>query len=64
MIDKEYLKTKRIKYSYSQNSLGKEIGVSGVAIGYIESGVRMPSIKSLINLCKVLDLDANKLLKL
>lgn len=64
MIDKEYLKTKRIKYGYSQNSLGKEIGVSEVAIGYIERGMRMPSIKSLISLCKILDLDANKLLKL
>lgn len=64
MIDNEYLKTKRIEHGYTKTSLSKEIGVGKTTMSYIERGMRMPSIKSLVNLCKVLDLDANKLLKL
>ena len=49
---------------YSQKELGKKIGVTESTISQWESGCKNPKVSTLIELCKLLDMDANILLNL
>ncbi len=55
MIFGERIKTKRLDKNYSQQELGKLIGVSKVSVCGYESGKRTPTLTVLLELIKALD---------
>ena len=63
-MNKKYLRECRISKKYSQKELGKKIGVTESTISQWESGCKNPKVSTLIELCKLLDMDANILLNL
>lgn len=63
-MNKSYLKESRINKKYSQKELGKRIGVTESIISQWEGGYKNPKVSTLIELCKLLDMDANILLNL
>ena len=63
-MNKKYLRESRIYRKYSQKELGKKIGVTESTISQWESGSKNPKVSTLIELCKLLDMDANILLNL
>ncbi|MGL4802017.1 MAG: helix-turn-helix domain-containing protein [Cetobacterium sp.] len=64
MINKEYLKEKRVAKGYTQIELAKEFGYGTIIANNWENGKRVPKTETIIKLCKLLDMDANKLLNL
>lgn len=57
------LKHARILKDYSKSEMAKLIGVSTPTYTAYENGTSEPKLKTLIEIIKVLDIDANYLLK-
>lgn len=64
MINREYLKRKRVENGYTQLELANELGFGRIIVGSWEQGTKTPKTETVIRLCKLLDMDANKLLNL
>ncbi|MDR1412960.1 MAG: helix-turn-helix domain-containing protein [Actinomycetes bacterium] len=47
----------------SQEALAQKVGLDRVSIGYIEQGVRAPSMKTLLNIAIALNVDVSSLLQ-
>ena len=63
-MNKKYLRECRISKKYSQKELGKKIGVTESIVSQWESGFKNPKVSTLIELCRLLNMDANILLNL
>ncbi len=59
-----YFIQSRNSKGYSKTMLAKELGVSTAIICHWEKGLKNPKVSVLIELCRILDMDANKLLNL
>ena len=60
----EYLKKCRKRKFKNQKLAAKSIGISPAMYQYIEQGRRLGTIETIVNMCKVLEMDANILLNL
>lgn len=60
----EYLTTSRESKGYNKTKISKELDVVRSTITLWEKGDRKPSIDNIVKLCKLLNMDANKLLEL
>ncbi len=60
----ERLKKLREDKAFTLQMLGKELGVSGVAIGRWERGARVPTIETLVMLAKYFGVSADYLVGL
>ncbi len=63
MINGELIKEKRIKKGFTQDELGKLVGVSKVTIHSYEKNKKTPSLKHLIMICKKLDIKLDDVIK-
>ena len=63
-MNRKYLKESRINKKYSQKELSKKIGVTESIVSQWENGSKNPKVSTLIELCLLLDMDANILLNL
>lgn len=52
----------RERHKLKKSDFAKKIGISPSAIGYIESGEKDPSIKTIQKICKEFNIDANWLI--
>ncbi len=62
MINGERLKKLRAEKRLTQDKLSNLIGVSKVSVCYYESGIRTPTLDTLLKICKVLETNVNYLL--
>lgn len=62
MIFSKRIKEARLAKGYTQEDLGKLIGVSKVSVCSYELGKKMPSVQTLKNIIRELDVDPNYLL--
>lgn len=51
------LKDKRIEKGMTQQEVAEAVGLTDVAISYIESGTRRPSVETAKRIAKVLNID-------
>ena len=56
------LKEAIIRSGYTQTSIARQLGIKQQQISSYIHGKSFPSLDTLANLCKVLDLDANEIL--
>lgn len=61
MIDGEKIKNERIKRGFSQEALGKILGVTKVSVCGYENGTRTPTLGIFIRLIDVLELSPDEL---
>ncbi|HHX69565.1 MAG TPA: helix-turn-helix transcriptional regulator [Gallicola sp.] len=59
----EFLKEARIKKGLTQRQLAEKLGVKYQLIQQYEYGKLIPSVKRLIQLAKILDIDLNDIVK-
>ena len=52
----EQIRMARCKRRMSQDELGQQIGVSGEAVCHWETGKQAPTIKNLLEACRVLEI--------
>ena len=65
MKDKEnIIKKYRVKRGITQETLGKMLGVSRVAVSHLENGVLFPKTSRIIKLSDILKCPVDKLLRL
>lgn len=62
MIDGEKIKSERMKRGFSQEALGKILGVTKVSVCGYENGTRTPTLGIFIRLINVLELSPDELL--
>ena len=55
----ERIKEVRLKAGFTQQELAQKAGVSNVYLGEIERGLKMPSLKSFVNIIQALDVSAD-----
>lgn len=59
----EKLKEMRLKKGLTQEQIGKKLGLTKACIGLYENGKRSIYAKTLLDICKICDYDANELMK-
>lgn len=59
----EKLRKMRLEKGLTQEQLGKKLGLTKACIGLYENGKRSIYAKTLIDICKICDYDANELAK-
>lgn len=62
MINGERLKKLRTDRRLTQDALGQLIEVSKVSVCYYESGIRTPTLETLLKICEVLETNVNYLI--
>jgi len=63
MIDNTHLILRRYALGMTQKQLAERVGIGKDQISRIESGRAMPSIKTLLTLCRELHTQPNKVLR-
>ena len=58
------LRSCRKKVGLSQDEVGDRLGISGSAIGAYENNIGMPSVKRLVQLCKLYNVSTDFLLNI
>lgn len=56
------IKKKRLAYSWSQEELAEQVGLSSVYIGMIERGEKIPKLETFIKIINVLKASADEIL--
>jgi len=64
MLDSEYLKKIRLEKGYTQESLARILNITLKSYQNIEYNKSCPNAKTLLELCKILNIDPFKLYKL
>lgn len=57
------LKQRRLAKKMSLTRLGEEAGLSRQMVSYVERGLRVPGLDTLLRICKVLGLNAAEVLR-
>lgn len=57
------LKIKRVRHKMSQEELAELADCSSVHIGYIERGIKCPTVFQFLKIAKILDIDLNDFFK-
>lgn len=63
-MNTDYLRQSRVSKGYSQIEVARYINVTNGVVSHWENGLKCPRADMLIKLCRLLDMDANKLLNL
>lgn len=63
MINIEYLIEGRTKYKFNKSQFARELGITVRHYRNIENGTSTPQAGILRKMCMILDLDANKLIR-
>ena len=54
------LKIERIRNHMTQEELAEKVGCSSVHIGYIERGLKCPTLYQFLKMARILNIDINK----
>lgn len=54
------LKLERIRHKMTQEELAEKVDCSAVHIGYIERGLKCPTVYQFLKIARVLNIDINK----
>ena len=57
------IKIERIRHKITQEELAEKAGCSAVHIGYIERGIKCPTMYQFLRIAKILELDLNSFFK-
>ena len=57
------LKVARVRHKMSQEQLAEKVDCSSVHIGYIERGVKCPTVFQFLKMARALDIDLNEFFK-
>ena len=57
------IKIERIKRKITQEELAEKAGCSSVHIGYIERGIKCPTMYQFLKIARILELDLNEFFK-
>ena len=59
----QLLKEEREKRGLSKYAVAQQSGLSQQAIGYMENGLRYPSLETVLHIAKAMDVDLAKIIK-
>ena len=57
------LKIERMKHKLTQEELAEKVGCSSVHIGYIERGLKCPTIYQFLKIARILEINVNEFFK-
>ena len=57
------LKVARVRHKMSQEQLAEKVDCSSVHIGYIERGLKCPTVYQFLKMARALDIDMNEFFK-